>query len=52
VKGKGTFMSTLKEGEKAPGFRLPSDDGREIALEDFRGQHLFIFFFVKALTPG
>jgi peroxiredoxin Q/BCP len=45
-------MSTLKAGERAPLFRLPNEDGKEIALEDFRGKHVFIFFFVKALTPG
>jgi peroxiredoxin len=31
---------------------MPGDDSKEITLEDFRGQHVFIFFFVKALTPG
>jgi peroxiredoxin Q/BCP len=45
-------LSTLKAGEKAPPFRLPNEDGKEIAIEDFRGKHVFIFFFVKALTPG
>jgi peroxiredoxin Q/BCP len=45
-------MSTLTEGEKAPGFRLNADDGKPVSLEDFRGKHVFIFFFVKALTPG
>ncbi len=45
-------MSTLKEGEKAPGFRLPSDDGKEISLADFRGQYAVLYFFPKALTPG
>ncbi len=45
-------MSTLKEGQKAPAFRLPDQEGRELALADFAGKHVFIFFFVKALTPG
>ncbi len=42
----------LKEGDKAPEFRLPADDGREVALSDFRGKPVVLYFFPKALTPG
>ena len=42
----------LKEGEKAPEFRLPADDGQEIALSDLRGKYVVLYFFPKALTPG
>ena len=45
-------MATLKEGEAAPDFRLPADDGREIALRDLRGKFVLLYFFPKALTPG
>jgi peroxiredoxin Q/BCP len=45
-------MSTLKAGQKAPDFRLPGDDGKEVALADFRGKYVVLFFYVKALTPG
>jgi len=45
-------MTTLNENEKAPAFRLPADDGNEIALADFRGKNLILYFFPKALTPG
>lgn len=39
-------------GDKAPGFRLPNDDGKEVALADYNGRHVILFFFVKALTSG
>lgn len=45
-------MTTLKENERAPAFRLPADDGTEVALADFRGKNLILYFFPKALTPG
>ncbi len=42
----------VKEGDKAPEFRLPADDGREIALADLRGKPVVLYFFPKAQTPG
>lgn len=42
----------LKAGERAPEFKLPADDGKEIALADLRGKNVVLFFFPKALTPG
>ena len=42
----------LKEGDPAPAFRVPADDGREIGLKDFRGKHVVLYFFPKASTPG
>ena len=42
----------LKPGEKAPDFRLPSDKGEEVALKDFKGKRVILFFFPKANTPG
>lgn len=42
----------LKVGDKAPVFRLPADGGSEVALADFRGQNVLLYFFPKALTPG
>lgn len=42
----------LKPGERAPEFRLRSDEGTEIALSDFRGKRVVLFFFPKANTPG
>jgi thioredoxin-dependent peroxiredoxin len=42
----------LKVGAKAPAFRLESDEGQEIALKDFVGKRVLLFFFPKANTPG
>ena len=42
----------IQEGEKAPEFRLPADNGKQVALADFRGKNVVLFFFPKALTPG
>jgi len=45
-------MSTLQVGDKAPEFRLPADDGKEVALRDFRGKNVIFYFYPKAMTPG
>jgi peroxiredoxin Q/BCP len=42
----------LTEGDKAPPFDLESDSGKRIALKDFRGQHLVLYFYPKDNTPG
>jgi peroxiredoxin Q/BCP len=42
----------LKEGDPAPAFRLPADDGREISLAELRGKHVVLYFYPKASTPG
>jgi peroxiredoxin Q/BCP len=44
--------TTLKEGDKAPDFRLKGDDGREIALSGLRGKSVVLYFYPKANTPG
>jgi peroxiredoxin Q/BCP len=42
----------LKEGEKAPDFRLKTDTGAEVSLADYRGKRVVLFFYPKANTPG
>jgi peroxiredoxin Q/BCP len=42
----------LKTGDKAPDFTLASDTGKKIALKDFRGRRVVLFFYPKANTPG
>ena len=42
----------LKEGDPAPAFRLPADDGSEISLKDLRDKHVALYFYPKASTPG
>ena len=42
----------LKEGDKAPAFRLKNDAGGDVSLADFRGKRVVLFFFPKANTSG
>ena len=42
----------LKPGDKAPAFRLKADDGETVALEDFQGRRILLFFYPKANTSG
>ncbi len=42
----------LKIGAQAPAFRLESDEGQEIALKDFAGRRVLLFFYPKANTSG
>jgi len=42
----------LKIGDSAPGFRLPSDDGKEISLAGLRGNYVVLYFYPRASTPG
>ncbi len=42
----------LKVGDKAPEFSLPSESGKNVALKDFKGKTLVLYFFPKADTPG
>lgn len=44
--------SHLDEGAKAPSFHLPRDGGGTIALSDFAGKKLVLFFYPRADTPG
>ena len=42
----------MLEGKKAPGFTLPTMNNETIALEDFLGQKVVIYFYPKDDTPG
>jgi peroxiredoxin Q/BCP len=42
----------LKEGDKAPTFRVKNDAGAEVSLSDFRGKRVVLFFYPKANTSG
>jgi peroxiredoxin Q/BCP len=47
-----TRKSALTEGAKAPAFRLPRDGGDSVALSDYAGKKLVLFFYPRADTPG
>ena len=42
----------LMPGDTAPEFRLPDDSGREVALSDFLGRKVIVYFYPAAMTPG
>jgi peroxiredoxin Q/BCP len=42
----------LVEGAEAPAFRLPRDGGDTVALADYAGKKLVLFFYPRADTPG
>ena len=44
--------SDLVAGAKAPSFSLPRDGGGKVALKDFKGRKLVLYFYPKADTPG
>ena len=44
-------MTHLKEGDQAPDFSGPNQNGEIISLSDFKGQKLVIFFYPKDNTP-
>jgi peroxiredoxin Q/BCP len=46
------YMTKLNKGDKAPVFRLSDQDEKEVALEDFKGRKLLLYFYPKADTPG
>jgi peroxiredoxin Q/BCP len=45
-------MPELKEGIKAPDFSLPSTEGKEISLKDYKGKKIVLYFYPKDDTPG
>jgi peroxiredoxin Q/BCP len=42
----------INQGDEAPDFELPDQDGRGVKLSDFRGQPVVVYFYPKADTPG
>jgi peroxiredoxin Q/BCP len=42
----------IEAGENAPQFTLPNQDGEEVALADFSGRTVVLYFYPKANTPG
>ena len=39
-------------GKKVPDFRLPATGDREIALSDYAGKNVVVYFYPKDSTPG
>ena len=48
---KGIKMP-LKIGQKAPQFSLPNEKGEKVALKEFKGKKVILYFYPKDMTPG
>jgi len=42
----------IEQGDEAPDFGLPDQDGNPVKLSDLRGQPVVVYFYPKAATPG
>ena len=42
----------LQVGDKAPDFTLPDANNNSVALKDYKGKKIVLWFFPKANTPG
>ena len=45
-------MTNLKEGDKAPNFKVVNQNDQLLTLADFKGKKLVLFFYPKDNTPG
>ena len=43
---------TLNEGDQAPAFSLPADNGQTVSLADYDGKKVVLYFYPKDDTPG
>ena len=42
----------LEHGQAAPPFTAHDEEGNEVSLDDFAGDHLVMYFYPAAFTPG
>ncbi|MCV7173337.1 thioredoxin-dependent thiol peroxidase [Mycobacterium manitobense] len=42
----------LEVGDTAPSFSLPDADGNTVALSDYKGRKVIVYFYPAASTPG
>ena len=45
-------MALLEVGDKAPAFQATDQDGDAVALRDFKGKKVVLYFYPKDDTPG
>ena len=42
----------IKEGGRAPAFKLQSDSGEYLSLKEYKGKNLVLYFYPKDMTSG
>lgn len=42
----------LKQGDKAPDFKLAADSGEIVSLKDYKGKKVVLYFYPKDMTDG
>jgi len=42
----------IQEGKTAPAFTLLDAEGNKVALKDFKGKNVILYFYPKDDTPG
>lgn len=47
-----TPQTKVTEGDRAPGFALPDDQGNTVRLSDFVGKTVVLFMYPRDNTPG
>jgi len=52
VSGRTKRMAILSEGQAAPPFALPNQDGKTVRLADLKGKNVIFWFYPRADTPG
>ncbi len=45
-------MPAVTEGDSAPDFELPDQDGKPVRLSSLRGKPVVLYFYPRADTPG
>ena len=50
-KPQGGTMA-IQEGKTAPAFTLPDQNGNKVALKDFKGKNVIVYFYPKDNTSG
>lgn len=46
------MTTRLQPGDQAPDFTLTTDTHETVTLSDLRGQHVIVYFYPAAMTPG
>ena len=44
-------MTQLTVGKKAPAFKLPASNGEQVALSDYVGHNVLLYFYPRDMTP-